>query len=88
MGMTEHVMAAGNRNGNENSRYPYPTRISGYLPSNIGSVSDPNLKLHYLGITRIVPNIKISVFVSEKTGICTICIWYPADIPDLFSPLS
>jgi hypothetical protein len=36
-----------------NSGYPYPTRISGYLPGSIGSVSDPNSNLHYPGITRI-----------------------------------
>jgi hypothetical protein len=51
------------------------------------SVSDPNPKLHYPGITVSVPNIKILESVSEKTGICTIRIWYPTGIPDPCSPL-
>jgi hypothetical protein len=41
------------KNGYPNFGYPYPTRIFGYLPGSIGSVSVPNPKLHYPGITRI-----------------------------------
>jgi hypothetical protein len=41
------------KNGYPNSGYPYPTRLSGYLPGSTRSVSDPNPKLHYPGITRI-----------------------------------
>jgi hypothetical protein len=36
----------------------YPTRISGYFPGSARSVSDPNLKLQYPGITRIRPEYK------------------------------
>jgi hypothetical protein len=35
-----------------------PARIFGYLPGSISFVSDPNLKLHYTGITRICPKYK------------------------------
>jgi hypothetical protein len=51
---------------------PYPNRIRSY-------------SIRVLPVT--IPNIKITEFVSEKTIICTICIWYPTDIPDPFSPL-
>jgi hypothetical protein len=46
------------KNGYPNSGYPYPTRISGYLPGSTRSVSDPNPKLYYQGITRIRPEYK------------------------------
>jgi hypothetical protein len=46
------------KNGYPNSGYPYPTRISGYLPGSTRSVSDPNPKLYYPGITRIRPEYK------------------------------
>jgi hypothetical protein len=46
------------KNGYPNSGYPYPTRISGYLPGSTCSVSDPNSKLYYPGITRIRPEYK------------------------------
>jgi hypothetical protein len=52
---------------------PYPTRIRRY-------------SIRVLLVS--VPNIKILLFVSEKTGIYTIRIWYPTGIPDPFSPLS
>jgi hypothetical protein len=51
---------------------PYPTRIRSF-----------NIRV----LPVSVPNIKIPEFVSEKTGICTIRIWYPMGIPDPFSPL-
>jgi hypothetical protein len=51
---------------------PYPTRIRSY-------------SIRVLSVS--VPNIKIPESVSEKMGICTICIWYQTGIPDLFSPL-
>jgi hypothetical protein len=54
------------KNGYPNSGYPYPTRISGYLPGSIGS--DPNPKLHYSGITRIRPeykNTRIRIWKNE-----------------------
>ncbi|PWZ07683.1 hypothetical protein Zm00014a_042545 [Zea mays] len=38
--------------------YPYPTRISGYLPGSTRSVFDPNPKLYYPGIIRIRPEYK------------------------------
>jgi hypothetical protein len=41
-----------------NSGYPNPTRIFGYLPGSTRSVSDPNPKLYYPGITRIRPEYK------------------------------
>jgi hypothetical protein len=41
---------------------PYPTRIRSY-------------SIRVLPVS--VPNIKIPGFISEKTGICTIRIWYP-----------
>jgi hypothetical protein len=75
------------KNGYPNSGYTYPTRISGYLPGSIGSVSDPNPKLHYPGITRIRPKYKNTRIRIRKTGIYTIRIWYPTVIPDPFSPL-
>jgi hypothetical protein len=51
---------------------PYPTRIW-------------SCTIRVLPVS--VPNIKIFVSVSEKTGICTIRIEYPTGIPDPFSPL-
>jgi hypothetical protein len=41
-----------------NSGYPYPTRIYEYLSGSPRSVSDPNPKLQYPGITRIRPEYK------------------------------
>jgi hypothetical protein len=38
---------------NKQNGYPNLTRISGYLLGSPRSVSDPNPKLQYLGITRI-----------------------------------
>jgi hypothetical protein len=46
------------KNEYPNSGYPYPTRISGYLPGSTRSVSDPNPKLYYPGITHIRPEYK------------------------------
>jgi hypothetical protein len=51
---------------------PYPTRIRSY-------------SIRVLPVS--VPNIKIPESVSEKLGICTICIRYPTGIADLFSLL-
>jgi hypothetical protein len=51
-----------------NSGYPYPTRISRYLPSSPHSLSDPNLKLHYPGITRICPEYKNTWICIRKNG--------------------
>jgi hypothetical protein len=50
----------------------YPTRIRSY-------------SIRVLPVS--VPNIKIHESVSEKMGICTICIRYPTGIPDPFSSL-
>jgi hypothetical protein len=57
--------------------YPYPTRISRYLPGSHRSVSDPNSKLQYPSITHIRPEYKNTRIRIQKTGICTICIRYP-----------
>jgi hypothetical protein len=46
--------------------YPYPTRIFGYLPGSHRSVSGPNPKLHYSGITRICLEYKTPESVFEK----------------------
>jgi hypothetical protein len=46
------------KNGYLNFGYPYLTRISRYLTGSHRFVSDPNLKLDYLGITRICPKYK------------------------------
>jgi hypothetical protein len=51
------------------------------------SVSDPNPKLHYSDINRIHSEYKNIRICIEKTGICTIRIRYPTDIPDPFLPL-
>jgi hypothetical protein len=47
-----------NKNGYMNSRYSYPARIFRYLPGSPRSVSDPNPKLQYPGITCIRPEYK------------------------------
>jgi hypothetical protein len=52
------ILCRKRKNGYTNSRYPYPTQISGYLPDNPRFVSDPNLKLQYPGITCIRPEYK------------------------------
>jgi hypothetical protein len=67
--------------------YPYPTRISRYLPCSPRSVSDLNPKLHYPNITRIHPEYKNTRICIRKTGICAIRIRYPTGISDPFSPL-
>jgi hypothetical protein len=67
--------------------YPYPTRIPSYLTGSPRSISDPNPKLQYSGITRIRPEYKNTRICIQKTGICTICIRYPTGISDPFSPL-
>jgi hypothetical protein len=51
---------------------PYPTRIR-------------SCSIRVLPVSA--PNIKIPEFVTEKMGICTICIRYLTDIPDPFLPL-
>jgi hypothetical protein len=75
------------KNGYPNSGYPYPTRIFGYLPGSTRSVSDPNPKLQYPGITCICLEYKNTRIHIRKTGIYTIHIWYPTGIPDPFSLL-
>jgi hypothetical protein len=66
---------------------PYPTRISRYLLGSPRSLSDPNPKLQYPGITRIRPEYKNTQIHIEKTGICTIRIRYPTGIPrPIFTP--
>ena len=52
------ILCRKRKNGYPNSGYPYPTPISGYLPGSVRSVSDPNPKLYYPGITRIRPEYK------------------------------
>jgi hypothetical protein len=70
-----------------NSGYPYPTQIFGYLSGSPRSVSVPNLKLHYPGITCIRPEYKNTWIFIQKMSICTICIRYLVGIPNPFSPL-
>jgi hypothetical protein len=48
---------------------PYPTWISGYLPRNPCSVSDPNPKLQYPGFTLIRPEYKNTWICIQNTGI-------------------
>jgi hypothetical protein len=59
------------------------SRISGYLPGSPRSVSDPNPKLQYPGITRIRPKYKNTRIHIRKNGY----LYYSYLVPDLFSPL-
>jgi hypothetical protein len=63
--------------------YPYPTRLSRYLPGSPRSVSDPNPKLQYPGINRIRPEYKNIWICIRKNGY----LHYPYPVPDPFSPL-
>jgi hypothetical protein len=72
-----------------NSGYPYPTRISGYLPGSTRPVSDPNLKLQYPGITRIRLEYKNTQIRIRKNGY----LHYSYPVPDgytrpVFTPIS
>jgi hypothetical protein len=66
------------KNGYPNSGYPYPTWIFGCLPGSTRSVSDPNPKLQYPGITRIRPEYKNTRIRIRKNGY----LHYPYLVPD------
>jgi hypothetical protein len=69
------------KNRYPDSRYPYPTRISGYLSGSTRFVSDPNPKMHYLGITRIRPKYKNIRIRIRKNGY----LYYPYPVHDEYT---
>jgi hypothetical protein len=68
-------------------RVPYPTRISRYLLGSPRSVSDPNPKLQYPGITRIRPEYKNTQINIEKRVFALSVSGTRRVYPDPFLPL-